>query len=524
MSLPRLSVFTLLFSFVLGHVGISQAQDQAYKTLPLDSRYDIPDLRDYRPDDPELVKVRAEISQKRSTLNGMLGRLKSVLEDRGGMTPQEVNTFLRDYYFASMTQTTPRKLGEYGNLRNEFFRALATARGPQRLQILTFTLDTMKEIASDNFHPAARVNALIIIGKLDSQRGTSGSNAQAPIPFAPALDFLLGMVERDDTADYLKTAAMSGIMRHAELRPLGSRNELEPGLRNRISALSLKLLQTGANQDSNAGQYWLRRQAAQAMGNLRDAGNGSANAKELLNILRNRDEKIMLRIDAIEAISKMSNLDPSSLDIFEIVLAISDFVVEAAKADANYLDETYRQIAEVASFLDNEDVKTGSARKTKSKKDAGLSGPAGTGDERPGAGQQMSAEDNPEVVPVFRRQAVLQRVKTIIYYAGQILGSRTDENRLVRQVARVKGENSEEHAFVLSLAQKCTEMMVSTNVIETPFTSKKKRSEEAESPDVRTRAEKLRDVLLANADEIEAMLNNIRKKDGNSNDETGSGD
>ncbi len=505
-----LSVFAIAALIIggAGELNGRQTEEPEYKVLPLDDNFNLPDILDVNPENKEeRSRVQSEITRKRNAIRDLSRKVTDALNEKQSISQQEFNAFFENYFFANMTQTSPRKLGEYGKLRNDYFRLyMSNARGNLRQQLLKLTFDSMSRIATDNYHPAARVNALLMIGRLDSVRGASSSGGVAPVPYEQALPFLLGLVEQNDTPEHLKVAAMVGISRHAEMRPLGGRSELDAATRARISALMQVMIQPPADGNRNDGLYWLRRQAVQTIGNLRDAGNDARNAIELAKIIADSNEKLMLRIDALEAFSKLVNVDASRVDTFELAKSIAKLVIHVAKEDATYLNDSYREIVEVATFLDEEELTTGMARKSKKKDDHELAGPGGISDDDSakdrGAASKDKSKQAPEVVPVFRRQIVLQRVKTIIYYAAIALGSPQESNRLLAQVGNDKGTDSDEYKFVVELRAKCNELMDATNIVDL----RKRRRDDEPDTDTRTRAEKLRDVLNQYAAIIETMV------------------
>ena len=136
----------------------------------------------------------AKANSIRSTVRRVLTD-PAVFRDEAELT--KFNTYYTDFLFPAMTQTSPRGLGIIGKARDSLFRNLGNRRihtaAHRHLTKLTF--DQMKQIATENFHPVARYNAVITLGRLDQQPAAGGD--QPPVPLAEAADVLLDLIQPD---------------------------------------------------------------------------------------------------------------------------------------------------------------------------------------------------------------------------------------------------------------------------------------------------------------------------------------
>ena len=485
-----------------------QNEEPTYKVMPLQDRFDVPNPLDADPtNDIELRRIRSEMSSKNEVIRDLEGRIRDSFRNQGSVNQQEFEEFFREYFFANMTQTTPRKLAEYSEMRNKFFRNfMSQASGSNRQQLVTLTFNTMSAIATENYHPAARVNALLMIGRLDSRRGDRSAGGAAPTPYEPAMNFLLDFVEDANNEDHLKITAMVGILRHAQLRPVGSSNPLTGTVRARLSALAQTWMQAPVDGFAKKdGKYWMRRQGVQLIGNMRDPGSNAGNAVELAKLVADENEQFYIRLDAVEAIGKLNNLNAGQLDLVDVSKSIGKFVSSQAETDARFIEETVRSIYEVARFLDEEDPLKGS---TKKKED---DGPGEVGmsqmfDDNEGSGRAGADGENvKEVLPVFKRTEVRQRVKTVTHLARFALGHENPNGGLLNLVKQANGDQSDEAQFVQRLIDRCNLLMSSTDVVET----RRSRRNDNEEPDSRTRAEKLRDALDAGSEAINDLIKTI---------------
>ena len=173
--------------------------------------------------------------------------------------------------------------------------------------ILPFTNDlafkTMSEVAAGNYHPAGRVNAMLIIGELDQQpRSQSGGMIIPAIPFAPALTQaggLIATVEDPKQHTAVRVAALVGIARHAEAAlPAATQTALRAAL---VKALKEQPA-TAADADGNA---WLRMRAASILGGLK-GGPGPEAAKELAALVSNGNAGPVARCAAAAAVGQIA--------------------------------------------------------------------------------------------------------------------------------------------------------------------------------------------------------------------------
>ena len=65
----------------------------------------------------------------------------------------------------------------------------------------------MQKLAAGNYHPAVRVNAMLMIGDLNRVE-------QPPTPLPEALTVMIAAVQSDQLSDAVRATAMVGIKRH----------------------------------------------------------------------------------------------------------------------------------------------------------------------------------------------------------------------------------------------------------------------------------------------------------------------
>ena len=121
-------------------------------------------------------------------------------------------------------------------------------------------LDFMSKLAAGPYHPAVQVNAMLMIGELNSVE-------QPPTPLPEALDVMIAAVQDTKLSDAVRVAAMVGIQRHV------AAGIADAEVRRTLTAALLKLaaadLPAGADR---AGREWIRCQSIETLGTPRFAG------------------------------------------------------------------------------------------------------------------------------------------------------------------------------------------------------------------------------------------------------------
>jgi hypothetical protein len=238
---------SLLLALVLANV-VATAAAQEYLTLPID----------------ETARSHRAVAQQCLRDPAAYAANKAKFDD-----------YFVKYHFPAMTRTEPDKIGEVGKLREEIFKLFlwkTTNAGLQSdLSNLAF-IEMGKIVSAQNppCHPAARYNAILIIGLLDDQYSP-------PKPYAKATKALTGVVDSATTNNRFPPAvilgALIGLERHAQLR-----DSLAP---EAVSAMQAALLKLATHdepiQEMDRNAYaWMRLRAASALARLGTVGDKNA--------------------------------------------------------------------------------------------------------------------------------------------------------------------------------------------------------------------------------------------------------
>ena len=152
---------------------------------------------------------------------------------------------------------------------------------------------------------------MLLIGDRDQKPGRDRVND--PVVYPEATLFLVNLLNAKAAGDgkplpdSLRVGALVGLQRHAKFG-VHERN-LEP-----MTATLLALVEQSKPPEgrSAAGHDWMRRMAAEALGDLKRPGDEGAVAKALAAIVSQSDARLSLRCAAAEALGK---IDLSAVDI-----------------------------------------------------------------------------------------------------------------------------------------------------------------------------------------------------------------
>ena len=122
--------------------------------------------------------------------------------------------YFSNYLPAKLTQ--PNALKDISKLTQSATKQLASAqRGnyPGAPQIAAWLFAGMKQVAEGNYHPAARINALVVIGRLDSKLADTTAK-KPPVPYAQAFPVLRDQYLKKSNPDGVRAAALKGLHRY----------------------------------------------------------------------------------------------------------------------------------------------------------------------------------------------------------------------------------------------------------------------------------------------------------------------
>lgn len=285
------TLFIAVSTIIIG-VSVVSAQPGAYKAKQID----------------QTLEARAE------AINRAL-RSGNIDADRQG-----IEAFFNNYYFPRWTDMkNEAKLYSYRNdlLKND----LGNAQGNAKTYLLGKAFSQLSLIAADDtVFPAARFNAMLTIGMLNTREAGSGNTP--PVPYPEALPYLLKEYEKQNLLPFLKVATLQGIVRHVQC---GVAAEAD---RNAATLLLRKIVKDGTPADGRSEDEqelldWHRDLAIQGLQAIRHVGNRAETVDLLLNVIESEKESPALRFAAMRA---MGDLDFAGAQTGGITVPTSQIV------------------------------------------------------------------------------------------------------------------------------------------------------------------------------------------------------
>ncbi len=254
---------------------------------------------------------------------------------------QAFQAYFEEYFFPSMTQSTPEALGKIEKKRVELFKQfLYPANGATQTYLSGKAKEFAKRIVfKRGYHPSVKLNALLILGQLDSvYTGESGE----PTPDAEANELLCRVISTAGREaripQFMLATALVGLERHTRFySKLPKQNQ----------ALTVKTLGRLVTTDKLAGEYdkdvrdWIYRKASRALANLGTAGPNGAYFKAIGK--RVADERIATETRvAMAGMLKELKAEPGSIratSVIKAILSLTSSVGEAERASAEEFEE-----------------------------------------------------------------------------------------------------------------------------------------------------------------------------------------
>lgn len=439
----RIAVTWIFAVATMALLTSTTASAQKYEALPIADEF-VVDLIDKNATPEDLKDYKKNNKQNLNNRKDGEDALEAVLENGGNLNNGSPGfAYLKGYVFPAMTQTDTESISRYGEWRTDFLESFLDEKvtGSTRQQLLAETLAETKAIAANkNLHPAARLNAVYLLGQLDSVPVTRTS---APVPSEAALAELVQIFTTNDNAtfpQYLQIAALAGIQRNFSVRKL-TNQQIDGATRDQVLTRINESLSKPIDPDNAAISYWLKRRSMQVGGII---GNEQT-VTQIIATLTAKDEKFWLQMDALDAIG---NIDPQSLGAKnkEASIAVTKFCVQALGGEADKIKAAVDQLVYdniLFSDVDFEETGTNFDKDTaaETSEGAGTSGgssggkfggagasaggPGGAGFGGAGGGGGVVTADpaSPRLeLPNYQLQAIRSRIKAIAIKAIKALG------------------------------------------------------------------------------------------------------
>ena len=288
---------------------------------------------------PVVYKVDEEQKKNRSLVTSTIMRKPSF-----GTGEQEVfDTYYRTYALArwSVPDNFPAlaafRKTDLGNLLKQ------SKSGAIHDHLNALALDFMRKMAGE-CHPAARFNAMLMIGELNSVE-PAGSSVP-PVPLPAALPVLVGAVEDSKQIGAVKVAALIGILRHINLGGVKAADAVTS-----VSDSALAVIASSRPPSRSAdGHAWMRKLAAEILGELGTPGASGAVSTALAGLVADAAAPFFARCTAAEALGKLTYPADAGIDPSKLAVPLGRLAADACTAESEaQADAEARAKAEAAA-------------------------------------------------------------------------------------------------------------------------------------------------------------------------------
>lgn len=505
-----------------GNIGQAGAQETTeFETMPIAAAFAQPSADGV---DLENKQEKARYNDKVNSANKFRrdrqDAVSDLLRNKGSdITQAQVSEWIDGYVIPSMAQSDEMSLSKLGENRKNFFRVYIrnVANNGLKNRILDQIRPKMKTIVEGNYHPACRVNALVLLSELNRSEGNRSSQ-RLPVPEPEMLTYMLNVIKSQTLQTrYLVPAALAGIERHAAARRPGTNNALTDAEATQIGDAMLGILATDPEAAPDGVDpdviRWNQRRAVRILGVAGNVGNNNQYAKALRDTFSDDKADPKMRIDAIAAYGLLDfKNDREAADVKAVALKIAELIAMFADQEAKYIEDKIGEIKFTVQFLDG-----GSAESSKRKR-AKPGGPSKGVDADSGGGGRSgsSARDKnaiKEVLPYYHRDLVKRRFKTRAWIGRSTLVG-INKGRIQQKGLRdLLQQDDPEREIIKEIIDEIDKMMRETDVFEP---EEDEDDEDAEDQPIRTEsyADELKNALARGSKALSETVAKHQPKEG----------
>ena len=277
------------------------------------------------------AKKRSEYNKlKREKVAPVLTGQKSLTEGRAAF-----DGFYERIFFPIMTQTSEDALRTISDSRRDLQRDLdqsGAKAADVHTHLIRLSLSTLTNIVRDNFHPAVRYNAMLIISGLNDQEGGTSSKSTA-VPMASALPVILEEFKRPENPDAVKVAALLGLMWHLEGENAKSPTAQPNPLKAEVIKELLAFVETKDPPEgrSSDGHTWMRRRAIDALTVACQSKTDPTIVAALDKLVRDDSQPIAIRCAVAQSLGKVSLQPPTAVDVPALAKELGHVALQACE-------------------------------------------------------------------------------------------------------------------------------------------------------------------------------------------------
>ena len=280
------ALFLAMLVAAMGYFGVQvHGQEAKFDTIPMNDAF-----------------------KKESTVKRMERAAGSFASHRGDINAfadkRVAEVYFRTYLPAKMTQ--PDALEEVSQSVQEMMGYLSRAQrggAPAGTEILKWVFYGMKPVAEGNYAPIARINATLVLGRLDMVPADL-LKQQPPVPLSSSLPILINLNEDENNAEGIRAAALHGIRRYVTY----GFSRLNDNQRAKITQLMTELLDAPAPPNrSEKAHAFLQRYAVDILDYARTSASPDL-AKKLVSISTDQSRPNMIAVYSAARAGKMKEL------------------------------------------------------------------------------------------------------------------------------------------------------------------------------------------------------------------------
>lgn len=244
--------------------------------------------------------------------------------------------YYQQYLFGKLMD--PAYVAEYGSVMQAMLDDLDRAqknRSPAVRLISGWIVSGASSIATGNYHPAARVNATLLLAYVDEQAADLRTG-RPPVPAPAALLPLVTLYRAETNPDGVRAAALQGLLRHVKLGAVTN-----PQYKSGIAGLMLQLAEsqppTGRSPEAHA---FMQRYALDILNFLANPNVTPKTAETLVSLSTTPEKPSLI---AVYAASKMGQLKPGQAKVNEPTKILASWAARAAAT----IDQELERIAKL---------------------------------------------------------------------------------------------------------------------------------------------------------------------------------
>lgn len=258
----------------------------------------------------------------------VMERAKSEGLSKADFSPQwagyeNFKRYYQQYQFGKLMDAS--YVAQYGEITQSILqdldRSLKTG-SPSARALIGWIIAGSRAIATNNFHPVARVNAALMLAQTDDQPAVLP--AKPPVPAAAALPILVQLYTGAGSPDGVRAAALQGILRHVQLGAV-----TDPRFRSGIAKLALDLVESDPPAGrSPAAHAFLQRYAVDLLTLLADPNSSAKTAETFVSLSTQAAKPNLI---AAYAASKIGRLQPGKAKVNNASQVLASWAARAAE-------------------------------------------------------------------------------------------------------------------------------------------------------------------------------------------------